>query len=51
MPRYSVTVRLEKEVKLSIGARDREAAEEKAVEIVEGWSDVKSAEATSAEEE
>lgn len=52
MPKYNVTVSyhysFEKE--LEIYARDEGSAEEKAVEIVEGWNNVKDVEVTDIEE-
>lgn len=51
MPRFIVTVRYEQTKEISVYARDEQAAQEKAVEIVEGWNNVKSAEAESVEEE
>lgn len=45
MPRFNVTVRYEQEKQISVYARDEQEAEEKAVEIVEGWNNVRSAEA------
>jgi len=50
MPRWSVTVRYEQEKEITVYARDENAAIEKAVEIVEGWNGVLSAEADEAEE-
>lgn len=50
MPRYRVTVRYQQTKDLEIYARDEQAAEEKAVEIVEGWNNVASAEAEDVEE-
>lgn len=50
MPRYTVTVRYEMEREIKVYARDEQAAEEKACEIVEGWNGVISAEATAVEE-
>ena len=50
MPRYRVSVRFEQTKDLEIYARDEQAAEEKAVEIVEGWNSVISAEAEDVEE-
>lgn len=51
MPRYVVKVRYEQEKEIRVYARDESAACEKAVEIVEGWSGVISAEAYDAVEE
>lgn len=51
MPRFTVTVRYEQTKEISVYARDEQAAGEKAVEIVEGWNNVTSAEAESVEEE
>jgi len=48
---YEVTVQYFYERVMRITARDAEAAEERAVEIVEGWSGVKHVEAISVEEE
>lgn len=50
MPRYSVKVRYEQTKDITVYARDEAAACEKAVEIVEGWNGVVSAEADEAEE-
>jgi len=50
MPRWSVTVRYEQEKEITVYARDENAAIEKAVEIVESWNGVLSAEADEAEE-
>ena len=50
MPRYTVTVRYEQDKDITVYARDEQAAEEKAVEIVEGWNNVISAEAQSVQE-
>jgi hypothetical protein len=50
MPRYAVKVRYEQEKEINVYARDEAAACEKAVEIVEGWNGVISAEADDAEE-
>lgn len=49
MPRYTVLVRYEQNKEITVHARDEQAAEEKAVEIVEGWNNVLSAEATDIE--
>lgn len=49
MPKYAVTVRYEMERVLTVYARDEAAAEDKACEIVEGWNDVRSAEAVDVE--
>jgi|GEM_PF-5984438 hypothetical protein len=51
MPRYSVTVRYEQEKIITVRAKDDQEAEEKACEIVEGWTDVLSAEAIDCEED
>lgn len=51
MPRFKVTVRYEQRRELSIGARDVQAAKEKAEEIVSDWDGVTHAEATEAESE
>lgn len=51
MPGYTVTVRYEMERKIRVRARDRQAAEEAAVEIVEDWNGVLFAEARDVEEE
>lgn len=51
MPKYTVTVRYHQTKDISVYARDEDAAAEKAVEIVEGWNGVDSAEAESVEEE
>lgn len=51
MPKYTVTVRYQQTRPISVYARDEQAAEEKAVEIVEDWNGVDSAEAESVEEE
>lgn len=50
MPRYSVTVRYEQEREITVWARDEDAACEKAVEIVQKWNGVLSADADDAEE-
>lgn len=50
MQKYSVTVRYEQEKEITVYARDEQAAEEKAVEIVGGWNNVLSADAESVEE-
>lgn len=50
MPRYSVMVRFEQDKEITVYARDEQAAEEKACEIVEGWNNVISAEAREVEE-
>ena len=50
MPKYSVTVRYEQEKEITVYARDEQAAAEKAVEIVESWNNVLSADAESVEE-
>lgn len=50
MPRYTVTVRFEQEKEITVYARDEQAAEEKACEIVEGWNNVISAEAVDCED-
>ena len=42
---YTVTIRYEQERKLTIWADDEQTAKEKAVEIVERWNGVISAEA------
>lgn len=49
MAKYIVTVRYEQERAITVYARDEQAAEEKACEIVEGWNGVLSAEATDCE--
>lgn len=49
MPRYTVTVRYEMAGEITVYAGDEQAAEEKAVEIAEGWNNVLSAEATDVE--
>lgn len=49
MPRYTVTVRYEMAREVTVYAGDEQAAEEMAVEIVEGWNNVLSAEATDIE--
>ena len=51
MPRYTVTVRYEMERPIGVWARDEQEAEEKAVETVENWSGVLSAEAQEVKEE
>lgn len=51
MPRYTVTVSFTQSKDISVYARDEQTAEEKAVEIVEGWNNVTSAEADHVEEE
>lgn len=51
MPRFNVTVRYEQERQISVWAGDKQEAEEKACEIVEGWNGVLSADATDCEEE
>lgn len=51
MPRYTVTVRYEQTKEITVYARDEQAAEEKALEIVDGWDNVISSEAESVEEE
>ncbi len=45
MTRYVVTVRYELEREISVYARDERRAEEKAVDIVMGWSGVITADA------
>ena len=45
MPRYSVLVRYQMNKEITVRARDEQEAEEKAVEIVESWNNVLSAEA------
>lgn len=50
MPRYQVTVRYEQDKQIGVWARDEQEAEEKAVEIVEGWNNVLTAEAHGVEE-
>lgn len=50
MPRYTVTVRFEQDKEITVYARDKQAAEEKACEIVEGWNNVTYAEAVDCEE-
>ena len=50
MPKYIVTVRYEQEKEITVYARDEQAAEEKACEIVEGWNNVLSAESVDCEE-
>lgn len=50
MPRYTVTVRFEQDKEITVYARDEQAAEEKACEIVEGWNNVIRAEAVDCEE-
>ena len=42
---YTVTVRYEQDKEITVWAADEQAAEEKAVEIVEDWNGVLSAEA------
>lgn len=49
MPRYRVNIRYEQEKEITVYARDEQAAEEKACEIVEGWNGVLSAEANDVE--
>lgn len=53
MPRqqYNVTVRYEQEREIKVWAGDETEAGEKAVEIVESWNGVVSAEATDADEQ
>lgn len=51
MPRYTVTVRYEMAREVTVYAGDEQAAEERAVEIVEGWKDVLSAEAVDVDRE
>ncbi len=51
MPRFNVTVRYEQEKDIGVWARDEQEAEEKAVDIVEGWNNVLRAEAREVEEE
>lgn len=51
MPRFAVTVRYEQTKIINVYARDESEAEEKAVEIVEGWNNVISAEADDVSEE
>lgn len=51
MPRYTVNVRFEQTKPITVYAKDEQEAEEKAVAIVEGWSNVNTAEAESVEEE
>ena len=50
MPRFKVTVRYEQTKEISVYARNETEAEETAVEIVEGWNNVISAEADDVEE-
>lgn len=45
MPRFIVRVRYEQDKEITVYARDEQAAEEKAVDIVEGWNNVLTAEA------
>lgn len=49
--KYSVTVRYEQDKDISVWAEDEQEAEEKAVDIVEGWNGVISAEAVAVVEE
>jgi hypothetical protein len=51
MAKFTVRVRYEMEREMTIFARDDMEAEEKAVDIVEGWKDVRTAEAVEVEEE
>ena len=51
MPKFTVTVRYEQEREITVFARDDQAAEEKACEIVENWNGVINAEATDCSEE
>lgn len=51
MAQFTVRVRYEMERDINVYARDEQSAEEKAVEIVEGWNGVKSAEATDVQRE
>ena len=50
MPKFIVTVRYEQEKELTVWADDENEAEDKASEIVMGWSGVIDAEATNVEE-
>lgn len=50
MPRYTVTVRYEKNKDITVHARDTQEAEEKAVAIVEAWRGVICADAQDVEE-
>lgn len=45
MPRFNVTVRYTQTKEISVYAADEQAAEEKAVEIVNSWNGVLDAEA------
>lgn len=51
MARFTVRVRYEMERDINVYARDEQEAEEKAVDIVENWNDVRAAEAVEVEEE
>lgn len=48
---YRVRIRYEQDRDIKVWAEDEQAAEEKAVEIVEGWDGVLTAEATEVHEE
>lgn len=50
MPRFNVTVRYTQTKEISVYASDEQAAQEKAVEIVNGWNGVLDAEADDVEE-
>jgi hypothetical protein len=50
MPRFVVVVRYEQDKEITVYARDEQAAEEKACEIVEGWNGVLTAEAVQCNE-
>ncbi|SEN87862.1 hypothetical protein SAMN04489859_102054 [Paracoccus alcaliphilus] len=51
MPRFNVTVRYEQTKEIKVYARNETEAEERAVEIVESWNNVLSAEADDVNEE